>query len=567
VSDPEGRDSLEEIAGAVADGTPVDWAVRRQETPPRLHGALDHLSVLERIKEVHAAPLESTVRVASPLFHWGHLHVIEKLGAGSWGEVYRAFDPTLQRDVALKLLTFEGSTETAAERFLSEARSLARLRHPNVVTVFGADRHDGRYGIWTELIRGQTLQSYVEAHGALGAREAGLIGLDLCRALSAVHGAGLVHRDIKAGNVMREEGGRIVLMDFGSGADLLDTRKEGGRHIYGTPLVMAPEQFRGESPSVASDMYGVGALLYWLVSRAYPIEATTFSEVAERHAHRRYVPLRDRRADLPLAFVQVVERAIAPEAKDRYPSAGAFEQALAATMPRGGRRWRWISAAAAAVITAIVVALLVHHPVPPPIPKPQPPARVALSAEVSVRRLVSGKDEAVPKGGRIGPGDRLSMLLRGTDSMYVYVLNEDQEGHIYVLFPIPGLEPGNPLPGKIEHELPGRMGENPVYWKVTNAGGKESIVTVASRGPLADWERLIRKFPVATRGRPVVPNQVRPEDLLRGMGGLSVEPPQRGAARRFLADAIRSLEEAGRQTGDIWIWTTELENPRSRSEP
>ena len=91
------------------------------------------------------------------------------------------------------------------------------MRHPSVVTVYGAEEHDGRVGLWMEFIEGRTLEALLQAQGPFGAREAALVGRELCRAVAAVHGAGLVHRDIKAQNVMREDGGRLVLMDFGAG--------------------------------------------------------------------------------------------------------------------------------------------------------------------------------------------------------------------------------------------------------------------------------------------------------------------------------------------------------------
>ena len=107
-----------------------------------------------------------------------------------------------------------------AERVLHEGRLLARVRHPNVLTVFEAETREGRVGICMEFIKGQTLDQVLGKQGPFGAREALLVGLDLCRALAAVHNSGLVHRDVKAQNVMREEGGRIVLMDFSSGQEL-----------------------------------------------------------------------------------------------------------------------------------------------------------------------------------------------------------------------------------------------------------------------------------------------------------------------------------------------------------
>ena len=134
--------------------------------------------------------------------------------------------------------------------------------------MYGADEHDGRVGLWTEFVRGESLDAVGRsAHGPLGAREAALVGLDVCRALAAVHGAGLVHRDVKAQNVMREAGGRIVLMDFGTGAEIAGAHAR----LAGTPLYLAPEIFAGEpATSLQSDIYSVGVLLFYLVTGAFP---------------------------------------------------------------------------------------------------------------------------------------------------------------------------------------------------------------------------------------------------------------------------------------------------------
>ena len=176
-----------------------------------------------------------------PLDHWGHLELIEQIGQGSFGNVYRARDTRLDRDVALKLLRKGRQSAELAEKILHEGRILARVRHRNVVTVFGVEEQDGRIGLWMEYIRGRTLEQLLRSTGSFGAREAALIGQELCRALAAVHKAGLVHRDIKAQNVMREEGGRLVLMDFGAGQYVHATGATAptGR-LTGTPLYLAP---------------------------------------------------------------------------------------------------------------------------------------------------------------------------------------------------------------------------------------------------------------------------------------------------------------------------------------
>ena len=174
---------------------------------------------------------------AAELDRWGPFERLHRVGRGSFGEVYRAFDTTLQRNVALKLLLPSGlNPDAEAGSLLREARAIARVRHPNVVPIYGVDRHEGRVGFWSDFVQGKTLADLLTEQGPLGPRETALVGIDVCKAAGAVHAAGLLHRDIKARNVMREEGGRILLMDFGltheAGAD--DSPS-------GTPAYMAPE--------------------------------------------------------------------------------------------------------------------------------------------------------------------------------------------------------------------------------------------------------------------------------------------------------------------------------------
>src|SRR6185436_1829643 len=143
---------------------------------------------------------------------------------------------------------------SAMSAIVDEGRLLARVRHTNVVTIYGADRFGDSVGLWMEFIKGKTLKQLLSEQGAFGAREASLIGIDLCAALAAVHQAGLLHRDIKAQNVMREDGGRIVLMDFGAGRELVQSETE-AQPLTGTPLYMAPEVLDSHPASASSEVY------------------------------------------------------------------------------------------------------------------------------------------------------------------------------------------------------------------------------------------------------------------------------------------------------------------------
>ncbi len=273
---------------------------------------------------VPAEPGEAPAAAAT----WGSFSLMARVGFGGFGEVYRAWDPHLQREVALKLLLPGVATgEAEYEAMLREARALASVRHPNIVPVYGIDRHDGRVGFWTDFVRGKTLSVLVGEQGTFGAREAALIGLDVARALSAVHRAGMLHRDIKAENVMREEGGRILLMDFGLTA--LEQRQT---NIAGTPNYMAPELFEGGRATVATDIYAMGVLLYFLVAGDYPARFSGLTTKEVRDAFLKRKPLMDVRPDLPESLLRTVSTATEMDPAKRFTSAGQLASALAESL-------------------------------------------------------------------------------------------------------------------------------------------------------------------------------------------------------------------------------------------
>jgi serine/threonine protein kinase/predicted Zn-dependent protease len=304
----------------------------------------------------------------APRNAWGDFRLIARVGYGGFGEVYRAWDPNLEREIALKLLLpgGAGTAQSDAEykAMLREARALASVRHPNIVPIYGIDRHDGRVGFWTDFVKGKTLSVLLGAQGPFGYREATLIGLDVARALSAVHRAGILHRDIKAENVMREEGGRILLMDFG-----LSTLPHGQTNTAGTPNYMAPELWQGNAATVETDIYAMGVLLYYLVTGEYPVRlgGLTAREATEAIAKRR--PLMDLRSDLPESFLRTVSTAMETDPAKRFSSAGQLAAALSeclgtaapveastAPVPGSGRKQRSLPARltiAAAVILGL----------------------------------------------------------------------------------------------------------------------------------------------------------------------------------------------------------------------
>jgi eukaryotic-like serine/threonine-protein kinase len=614
---------LERLAAAVAEDQPIDW---RTETfrRPELASLMAELRVVENIRTIHRAGaavedgLVAQQEAAQPkpailppedspaATRWGRLELRGQIGSGGTAEVFRAYDPRLDTEVALKLRRADRMAGDAAGfRILEEGRRMARIRHPHVLTVHGAARHDGQIGVWSELIEGHTLEQRLSSQGPLNAEEATAVGVDLCRALAAVHGAGLVHRDVKSTNVMRERLGRIVLMDFGAGAERSPGR---GSEPFedGTPLWMAPEQLAGRPSTAATDLYALGVLLYRLVSGRFPIEAKTWEELHGLHRRGEHVPLRDRRPDLPPAFVGVVERALQSRPEDRFASAGAFERALVSLDPSlrepqavpkpSARRTAVIGLVALLMVVAAVVLVRNRWPgnrgtksssasgaAAPLTPAPmsglrdnQPiptsgagagnvmsEAGPAIATAVLLRER-DGGIQALAPADPIHPGDGLFLNFKASEPMHVYVLDEDAEGEVFVLFPASGLDLANPLAPNVLHRLPGTRDGRSWNWQVTSSGGRETVIVIATRQPYAALEREIAGFPRASPGRPVVYEPVGEKALatLRGIGGMSESQspaaPQ-GTAR--LSDVLRTL--TGRPAANApWTWQIELENPR-----
>ena len=267
----------------------------------------------------------STLPVRAPetgLRRWGPLELVEEIGRGAYGTVYRARDPRLAREVALKLLDGHHPPN-----YVDEARRLAQVKHPNVVAIHGADRIDDRLGLWMELLSGRTLEAILADQGPFSVRETVSAAVEICAAVAAVHASNLIHRDIKAQNIMREPGGRLVLIDLGTSIDLSSDNVSIGS-LAGTPLYMAPELFEGAPATVATDVYAIGVLLYRLVTAEFPIDGHTVGDVRRAHATAALKPLREVRPNLQPAFVALVERCLAPNPGLRFKSVAALERAL-----------------------------------------------------------------------------------------------------------------------------------------------------------------------------------------------------------------------------------------------
>jgi hypothetical protein len=560
----ETENKLERLAEAVADGEVVDW---QQENLS--DSRIANLSAIERLSDVlrgegdpdviaigggNTMPMDCT-KPSLPC-QWGHLEVRMLIGSGAYGEVYRSYDTRLQKDVALKILRPRPEQAGADfEAFLEEARKLARVDHANVVRVYGANEHRGCYGFWMELIDGRTLEEILEADGPFSHREAQRIGLELAHAIAASHAQGLLHRDIKTANVMREKGGRIVLMDFSAAIERLAI---GGQDLAGTPLYMAPELFEGGDPTPQADVYSLGVLLYRLVTGRYPVDGRTRTELEGNHRHGNSTPLVEARPDLPQWFIDVVERAIHRDPARRYTSIGEMERALAESdtslmepvLPAPPvlvvpwwKRWQVLVPATTAVAALVVLVLTL-------IPSAGP-----FEVNAGLYRAGADSDERLHEGASVAPGDQLFLEVEATAPLYTYVVNEDEFGNAYLLYPLPELDSQNPLAAGATHRLPGPLQGEEVFWDVTSAGGTETILVVAAKEPQEELEALLASLGNSVDRGPI-PLGGETTVRLRGLGGLSRPSTQAGQSTitgNVLVTASRS--------SDVWMWEMKLINP------
>jgi hypothetical protein len=570
------------IASSIAEGVPVDWSKATTRPGGEATAVLDELRVLEAVsRRSHAVP-----------DRWGPFAIRGEIGHGSYGTVYRAHDGNLDVDVALKVIRPRAGVPSGADRALNEARLLAQVNHANVIRVFHAERVGAEVGIAMELVRGRTLDDLVSHEGPFSAREAMLIGVDICCALAAVHAAQLVHGDIKAQNVMRASGGRTVLMDFGAGYDgKID--EAAGRRLAGTPLYLAPEIFEGAARTPVSDVYSVGVLLFYLATGAFPVEGHSGTEVRRRHAvaapRRR---LRDLRPDLPDAFIHVVEHAVHELPQRRHQTAGELEADLKqALLPEvthvtpPSSAWPRLVVAAASVVIASAAWLFYGRGTVGDIPGPQvaasttaasaglPSAPASAPAEAAADAyrieaaffLEQGRNRVrLAPGARVARGDRLSLQVTTSVPTYVYVVNEDDHGASFLLFPLPGLETANPLPVGTANEMPGLVNGTRVFWTVSSAGGREHFLVFASPQPLSPvFQRVFDALPRPSAEAPALAQPLSNDlvSALRGVGGLTTAPaPVAGPGLRAeFGSPLSSSEETAR---GVWVRQLTLENPQ-----
>ena len=262
----------------------------------------------------------------------------EVVGTGGMSSVYRAHDRLLERDVALKVLHDQfGEDGEHVERFRHEARVVAALSHPNIVTVIDRGEQNGRQFIVFEYVAGENLKSLIQREAPLSEDEAVELGLQIARALAFAHEHGLCHRDVKPQNVLLADGSEAKVTDFGiaRSLDVRDGITQTGT-VLGTSDYIAPEQARGSRATVQTDIYSLGVVLYELLTGELPFRGENFVAVAMRHINDPVPSVRALRPDVSPRLDAAIQRAMAKEPRQRFGSMDEFAAELEACLAQPG---------------------------------------------------------------------------------------------------------------------------------------------------------------------------------------------------------------------------------------
>jgi hypothetical protein len=565
---------VERLMASIATRTPVDWEdAGRLARDDAERARIETLRDVARIADFSQAQQSAGPAMPLPFERWGELVLLERLGEGAHAEVFRAWDSTLRREVALKLLRGGAPLDADASPLLDEGRAAARVRHAQVVTIFGVAQHEGRVGLWMELARGPSLERWVERRGALGPREAADLGVAVGSAVAAVHEAGLLHRDIKPANVVHDPDRRWMLADFGLG--VRDAAGAGGARVLGTPMFMAPECLDGARPSERAEVYALGLLLWFALMGRHPYRAERVDDLREEL--RAGLPrLRAERPEVPDALDAIVARATATRPEDRYASARELVEALDAWLAgaargpaRGRRASRSVAVVVAVLVLGVAAGFLLRRQQDRGAREPGPAQLDAVAGAYDVEAVLERHaDDGVTRlaaGDRVRPGDDLALSFRSTRPAWVYVLNEDDAGERYLLFPQPLFDARNPLPADSAVRLPGTIGGRPNFWTVSSPGGREKFLVVASPEPVAALEAVLAAIPVPREDRPIRYSAVSGDaiDELRGTGALTARGPSRpgNAAASVAFEHFRALADRESGVRGVWVRQIVLENP------
>jgi len=291
----------------------------------------------------------------------GPYEIIAPLGAGGMGEIYRARDQRLRREVAIKVLQAESVDPVAADRLLREARTASALNHPHICAIYDVGETHGRPFVVMELLDGSTLRNYL-VEQRIDTATAVTIGIQIAEALEAAHGKGVVHRDIKPSNVVVSRTGHVKVLDFGLAKQIVALAADETRsndHLthgvtFGTPQYMPPEVWQGRAADVRSDIWALGIVLYEMLVGRVPFDRSNTVETAAAIIQE---PLPALPLGISSSVRAIIERCLAKDPDARYQRAGDVGDALraaretTASAPADTRvSWKWVAGAAAVLL-------------------------------------------------------------------------------------------------------------------------------------------------------------------------------------------------------------------------
>ncbi len=258
----------------------------------------------------------------------GRYRIVECIGRGGMGVLYRAHDPLLERDVAIKLMLVDFKADPAArERFHREARAVARLQHRNVVTIHELGESEGTPYIVMEFLTGRDLEALLKRDPPLGLDEKLDVTIQLCVGLSYAHEQGIVHRDIKPSNVRVLEDGTVKILDFGIAKFAMSAMTQSGS-VMGTAQYMAPEQIMGQPVDGRADLFSTGVLLYEIIAGQKPFSGDTPTAIVYQILHAEPTPIRSIVPDVPEQLADIIRRALKKDPDHRYSRANEMAAEL-----------------------------------------------------------------------------------------------------------------------------------------------------------------------------------------------------------------------------------------------
>jgi len=486
----------------------------------------------------------------------GRYRLEAKLGSGGMSTVYLARDQTLDRSVAVKVMHREMSEQAdQLERFRQEARAVAKLSHPNVVSVIDAGEDGGHPYIVFEYVEGETLKQRISRVGALDTQEAIAYAIEVARGLTVAHARKMVHRDIKPQNILIDHEGRAKLTDFGISRQLEQDGMTATGRVLGTTDYVAPEQAMGQGSDQRSDIYSLGVVLYEMLTGHVPFEADSQVGVAMKHVNEDLPDVQGQRPELSAAVALVVERSTAKKPAERYQDVGEMIDDLSTALE--------VEAARAGSTTGEATSVL--EAVPGPKRKLAPGRRASWLAIVGLLLVAGGILLAVHLIGNGSIGNGGAGKGKGAEVKLVAATDYDPEGD--------GEEVGSKIGLAVDGNPTGTAWETEHYDSETFAGTKEGpdpgvglYVTAKSdatpskmvvRSPTPGWDAEVFAAPAGAApedlsgwGEPV--GEVAAAD-----GDTEIELDVKRPARYFLL-WFNKLSEARDQEGRYQVEVSDI---------